>query len=128
MKTCALYAYNSIQDEVAIDRQLSQLTEKLASQCEQLVTYREVGHKYLPIAERPQIKQLLKAIETSGISVIAVTSLNRLSRSVKDIEEFIVTELSPKGVTLLALDEDFDSIRDLETLALPKMIQAIAQN
>lgn len=56
--------------------------------------------------ERPQLKAMLEGLEKGDI--VVVKSLDRLSRSTKDLLE-IAEEIDKKGATLKVLDKDIDT-------------------
>ncbi|MGH2394011.1 MAG: recombinase family protein, partial [Candidatus Limnocylindria bacterium] len=80
-----------------------QLDALAAAGCDEIVTEQASGRS----RKRPELERLLTKLGKGD--TLVVWKLDRLGRSVSDLENIVVTELGERGVAFVSLTDAFDT-------------------
>lgn len=113
MKTVALYVRVSTTEQAVSGYSIGEQTERLQKYAEAHGwtvgrTYTDPGHSGATM-DRPALQAMLRDAEGHAFDAVVIYKLDRLSRSQKDTLTIIEDRLTPAGVGLVSIMENFDT-------------------
>ena len=112
-KNAAIYCRVSTEDQVREGYSLSEQLEKLKDLCKfrdynVYKVYEDAGISAKDMEHRPQFKEMLEDVKKHNVNVIVAYKLDRLTRSVRDLE-VLITELEKHGCSLECAMDDINT-------------------
>ncbi len=112
-KIAGLYIRVSTEDQAREDYSLGEQLEKLKDLCKfrdynVYGVYEDVGISAKDMEHRPQFQKMLEEVKNRNVNVIVAYKLDRLTRSVRDLE-VLITELEKYECSLECAMDDINT-------------------
>ena len=112
-KNAAIYCRVSTEDQAKEGYSLGEQLEKLKDLCKYrdyniYDTYQDTGISAKDMEHRPDFKRMLEDVKKHNVNVIVAYKLDRLTRSVRDLE-VLIAELEKHGCSLECAMDDINT-------------------
>ena len=112
-KNAAIYCRVSTEDQAREGYSLGEQLEKLKDLCKFrdyniYGVYEDAGISAKDMEHRPQFQKMLEDVKSHNVNVIVAYKLDRLTRSVRDLE-LLITELEKHGCSLECAMDDINT-------------------